>query len=391
MKIESVDIFYLAMPEIEDVGDGSQDAALVRIRAGGYEGWGQCEASPLVSIAGLVAPMSHSALKPVAASVIGQTVSGPEDISAVNRRVRANSLDMLQADHVLSGIDIALWDLLGKNRGEPVFSLLGFSRAFPKLPYASVLFGPKPAITFSKAVDIRKRGFKAAKFGWEPYGRISSDHDRDQVMAAREGLGKEGILLIDAGTVWVDDVEAARRRLPALKEARATWLEEPFVSGALEAYRALAAEAGQVKLAGGEGCHDYHTARHMIDYAGIGFIQIDTGRIGGITTAREVARYALERGISFVNHTFTSHLSLAASLCPFAGNQADHLCEYPVEPKPVARDLTKQKLVPDSEGAIRLPAGPGLGIEPDLDCVRKYLVSTEISVGGRTIYRTPTI
>ena len=379
------------MPKIEDVGDGSQDAALVRVRAGGYEGWGQCEASPLVCIAGLVAPMSHSALKPVAQSVLDRVISGPEDIAAINRLVRANSLDMLQADHVLSGIDIALWDLLGKSRGEPVYGLLGFKQAFPKLPYASVLFGREPAITFDKAVEIGKRGFKAAKFGWEPYGRISPAHDRDQVMAAREGLGKEGVLLIDAGTVWVDDVQAARQRLSALKEAGATWLEEPFVSGALEAYRALATEAGPVKLAGGEGCHNFHMARHMIDYAGIGYIQVDSGRIGGITTAREVARYARDRGVSFVNHTFTSHLSLAASLSPFAGHQSDDLCEYPVEPKPVAGKLTKKKIVPDPEGMIRLPSEPGLGVEPDPECVRKYLISVEISAGGRKIYRTPNI
>ena len=61
--VESVDFFYLAMPRIEDVGDGSQDACVVRVVAGGKVGWGECEASPLPSIAGLVAPMSHSACR----------------------------------------------------------------------------------------------------------------------------------------------------------------------------------------------------------------------------------------------------------------------------------------------------------------------------------------
>src|SRR6185503_13322861 len=114
MKIEAVDFFYLAMPEIEDKGDGSQDACLVRVRAGVHEGWGECEAAPLVTIAGWCAPMSHSACKPVSASVLGAEIEDPADIAAVGTAVRANSLDMLQADHVLSGIDIALWDLLGK-------------------------------------------------------------------------------------------------------------------------------------------------------------------------------------------------------------------------------------------------------------------------------------
>ena len=114
MKIESVDFFYLSMPQVLDIGDGSQDALLVRVRAGGLVGWGECEAAPLVSIASLVCPMSHSACKPVQASVLGQQLDGPEDIARISRLVRDNSLDLLQADHTLAGIDIALWDLVGK-------------------------------------------------------------------------------------------------------------------------------------------------------------------------------------------------------------------------------------------------------------------------------------
>src|SRR5689334_406678 len=107
MKIESVDFFYLSMPQVLDVGDGSQDALLVRVRAtGGHEGWGECEASPLVSIAAAVCPMSHSACKPVLCSVLGQVIETPRDIARVNEIARHQSLDLLQADHTLSGIDV---------------------------------------------------------------------------------------------------------------------------------------------------------------------------------------------------------------------------------------------------------------------------------------------
>src|SRR3712207_3735144 len=114
MKIEAVDFFYLSMPQVLDIGDGSQDMCLVRVRAGDLAGWGECEAAPLVSIASLVCPMSHSACKPVAASVLGQRIEGPADIERIGNSVRANSLDLLQAEHTLSGIDMALWDLLGR-------------------------------------------------------------------------------------------------------------------------------------------------------------------------------------------------------------------------------------------------------------------------------------
>ncbi len=71
MKIESVDFFYLSMPVVTTEADGSQDALLVRVSVGGHEGWGECEAAPLPSIAAFVCPMSHGACRPVSDSVLG--------------------------------------------------------------------------------------------------------------------------------------------------------------------------------------------------------------------------------------------------------------------------------------------------------------------------------
>lgn len=389
MKIDSVDFYYLSMPEVLDIGDGSQDALLVRIAAGEHVGWGECEAAPLVSIASLICPMSHSACKPVIASVLGQQFNDVSDIRRIGDLVRANSLDLLQADHTLSGIDIALWDLLGRRLNEPVWKLLGYEFSFAKTPYASVLFGNNAAETLNKAKNIAAQGFRAAKFGWGPFGSSSVSEDRDQLAAAREGLGKDGLLLIDAGTVWNTNLDAARARLPMLKEVRATWLEEPFVSGALSEYHALSLESGLVGMAGGEGCHNFHMAKHMIDYAGLRYVQIDAGRIGGITISKDVADYAAAKGVKYVNHTFTSNLALSASLQPFAGLESHTICEFPTELKSLARAMTKNHLVPDQHGLLHVPDEAGLGIEPDLNGIAPYLVETEIVVRGKRIYSTP--
>jgi len=126
----------------------------------------------------------------------------------------------------------------------------------------------------------------------------------------------------------------------------------------------------------------------MMDYAGLGFIQIDAGRIGGITVAKWVAEYAQAKDVAYVNHTFTSHLALSASLQPFAGLEDHVLCEYPVEPKPLAVEMTKEHLIPDSNGQILLPDAPGLGVMPDLEAIREYLVEVEIQVNGNVLYRT---
>lgn len=393
MRIDAVEMFYFSMPQVLDIGDGSQDMLLVRLRAtGGRVGWGECEAAPLVSIASLVCPMSHSACKPVAASVVKQRIESPDDIERIGSLVRANSLDLLQADHTLSGIDMAMWDLLGRERGEPVYKLLGYDRAYPKTPYASRLFGDTPQETLEGGRADRAAGFRAVKFGWGPIGRGRLQDDVDQFHAAREGLGDDGILLVDAGNVWAGKYDEAERRLGVLKDVRATWLEEPFVSGELEEYRKLAVRAGGgLKLAGGEGCHNVHMARHMIDYAGIGYVQIDAGRIGGITAAKRVADYARAKGVTYVNHTFTSHLALCASIQPFAGIEADVICEYPVTPKALAFEATKEHLLPGPDGQVRLPDAPGLGMTPDVGALRKYLVDAEITVGGKVLYRTPAL
>ena len=390
MKIEAVDLFYLAMPEVLDIGDGSQDALLVRVQAGGEEGWGECEASPLPSIASFVTPMSHSACKPIAASVLGQTLQDIDDIYRIGNLVRANSLDLLQSAHMLSGVDIALWDLLGKRLNEPVWKLLGYPHPFPKLPYASMLFGESPEATLAKGRAVRQAGYRAAKFGWGPIGLGTVAEDADHFVAAREGLGPDGLLLIDTGTVWHDDVEKAALRLPALHACRATWLEEPFDSGAFTAYRALAQRSGNLKLAAGEGCHSFYMAQHLIDYADIGYVQIDAGRIGGISVARQVADYAQARGVTYVNHTFTSHLALSASLQPYAGLEQDLLCEYPVELQPLAVAVTENSIGLDPDGFVHAPAAPGLGMRVNYAGLQPFLVDVEIRVGGQMLYRTPT-
>jgi L-alanine-DL-glutamate epimerase-like enolase superfamily enzyme len=394
MKIEAVDFFYLSMPVVRDIGDGSQDALLVRVQAGSYTGWGECEAAPLVSMASWNCPMSHSACKPVSASILGQRLEGPADIQRLNKLVRQNSFDLLQADHTLSGIDTALWDLLGEKLGEPVYRLLGYPRAYPKIAYASQLFGEDPQLTYRQAQAVVTAGFRAAKFGWGPYGHRTANEDAKQVRAARAGLGDAGILLVDAGTVWGDDVtqaqqRQAQQRLPGLQACKAMWLEEPFVSDALQAYSRLAATSGSVKLAGGEGCHNFPQARNMIDYAGLGFIQIDAGRIGGITTAKQVADYAHAKGVTFVNHTFTNHLALSASLQPYAGLEQHALCEYPFAPSTLAQELTTTKLLPDALGQVHLPEAPGLGVALNAQAIQKYLVEVEIKVAGRLTHKSP--
>lgn len=150
------------------------------------------------------------------------------------------------------------------------------------------------------------------------------------------------------------------------------WLEEPFISAALGSYHQLSLICESVKLAGGEGCHQAHQAFNMMDYGGLGYIQIDTGRVGGISSAFQVAQRAAKQNVTYVNHTFTSYLALSASLQPYAGLESHRICEYPVEASKLARDLTIAPLHPDEQGMIKIPEAPGLGLAIDPQTIARY-------------------
>ena len=83
MRIENIELYYLSMPEILDEADGSQDALIVKVEGGGYTGWGECEASPLTSIANFICPKSHSAANPIRDSVINKNINDLNDVKKI--------------------------------------------------------------------------------------------------------------------------------------------------------------------------------------------------------------------------------------------------------------------------------------------------------------------
>jgi L-alanine-DL-glutamate epimerase-like enolase superfamily enzyme len=392
MKIESVDLFYLRMPEVLDIGDGSQDSLLCRVSAGGYVGWGEAVCSPLVGLSAWITPLSHSGCHPVIDSVLGAPLNDPSDIAKVYQSVRKNSFyGLLQSDLLISGIEIAMWDCLGRAKSEPIWRLLGYQKSYPKLPYASVLFGDTAQETKQKALAMKQAGFKAVKFGWGPFGTTTVQADAEHIFAARDGIGDDGYLMIDAGTVFKEDVEAAAARLPALHEANVYWYEEPFDGYAISSYAQLSARTPKVALAGGEGAHNAHQGKQLIDDGKVGFIQIDAGYVGGISNAYQIAQYANKKGVKYVNHTFTSQSALSSSLQSFAGLAESDISEYPMEPKLLCQELTTNRIELDKNGMISAPDKPGTGMDINLDAVKKYLVQTQIQVGGKTLYTTPSV
>ncbi len=394
MKIEAIDLFYVALPKITRTADGTQDSLVVRVRTdNGLEGWGECDASPLVSMTAYVMPMSHSNIININEALLGETLDSPEDVIRLRNKASEYGLDIQQLDHAVAGADIAMWDVLGKHLGEPVWKLIGHDASYKKLPYASVLFGDDPAETRAIADSIVERDFRAAKFGWGPMGRGSLDDDIALVQAARDGMGPDAKLLVDAGVIWGDNVDAAYERAVAFAELGATWLEEPLRTEEVGAYKELSdrvrANGVNIGIAAGEGADFYRAADDMMTNAGLDFVQIDVGRIGGITEAKRVADRAHELGIQYVNHTFKSHLSVAASIHVFAGYEEFDLTEYPAGDSSLILGLTAPtSIARDSEGLVQAPDTPGLGVEVNLEAIRKWQRHVKIEIDGKVLFES---
>jgi L-alanine-DL-glutamate epimerase-like enolase superfamily enzyme len=386
MRISAVDPFYLRMPEITTAADGTQDTLLVRVRTEeGLEGWGECDASPLVSLAVYCCPTSHGNIINLRESLVGERLEGPGDVRRLHAKATRQGLDIQQIHHAYSGADIALWDLLGKRLEEPVYRLLGGGPAPAKRPYASVLFGDTPEQTYEVACRLREQGFQAAKFGWGPLGKGGVEEDEALVRAAREGLGEEAELMVDAGWAWGEDDATAFERAARFAPYRLTWLEEPLAGDAIPAYGRLAARRPAVPIAAGESAGNVRAAEDFLENAGLAFLQIDAGRIGGITPARTICEQACPRGVTYVNHTFKSKLSLAAALHVFADAEECRYLEYPAAGSRLSENLA-MGLERDADGQVRAPEKPGLGVEIDLGIVREFLVPARIELAGEVVF-----
>ena len=392
MKITAIDPFYLRMPDITTAADGTQDTLLVRIRTDiGLEGWGECDASPLVSLAVYCCPMSHGNIINIRTSLIGETLESPDDVVRLSEKTLRNGLDIQQIEHAYSGAEIALWDLVGQKLEKPVYRLLAemsgtSDTAHPKLPYASVLFGDTPEETYHIAAELRGQGYRAAKFGWGPMGKFGAVNDIALVRAAREGMGTDAQIMIDAGVVWGTDYETAYQRAEAFAQFSPTWLEEPLSPDAVDAYGALTQKHPSVPIAAGEGSNTYRMAEDLIVHGGIRFVQIDAGRIGGIMPSFQVCQLAERCGIQYVNHTFKSQLSLAAALHVFATNPDFNLLEYPAAGSELSQRLIADPFPIESDGMVRVKELPGLGARVDTEAIRPYLAPVRIEVGTDAVF-----
>ena len=373
MKITRVEAIEIRLPESEvlDKASSGRSSLVVKIHTDeGIVGIGEVDSCPQVAKAAIDAPFSHSVVSGLGRLLVGMN---PLDVRVINEKLYQATFYYGRRGvviHALGGIDIALWDIAGKFYNKPIYQLLGGAFQKKIRAYASILFGADGLATREIGRKWVDRGFTAVKFGWGPMGQ-SERLDLELVAGAREGVGDDRDVLIDAGCCW--DTATAVRRARQFEEFNILWLEEPLDQDNLEGYRKLT-RVSSIPIAAGEGESGRHAWSDLIEKGGIDIAQIDLAR-NGFTESVRIADMAEDRGLRVVNHFYTTGINLAAGLHWLVSRKTAFIFEYCVEETPLRWEITKERMEIDSEGFVHVPEGPGLGIELDEDVVDRFRVA----------------
>ncbi len=274
--------------------------------------------------------------------------------------------------HAISGIDIALWDLLGKATGQPVGRLLGGRYRERVQPYASLLMD-EPEKMRAHLLAVKAQGFRAFKIGWGPFGRRDAATDEAIVAAARDAVGSESRLMVDAGAsdaFWPNGYKWALRTAHMLANYDVHWFEEALLPDALDDYVKLR-EHSPVPISGGEVLTRRQAFEPWLAARAFDIVQPDVTKVGGISEERRIAWRAQEQGVQFIPHGWNTAVGLAADLQLASAFATTDLVEY-LTGSPFIDELTSGGWQLDADGMLAIPSAPGLGLELDPDVVAKY-------------------
>jgi L-alanine-DL-glutamate epimerase-like enolase superfamily enzyme len=368
--IESVERWVLRAPIERPVANAfgamsNRPALFVRIAASdGAWGWGEVFCNfPQVG-AEHRARLIDSVVAPL---LRGVSSHAPDAVRAMlEARTRAMAIQCGEPGpfaQTVGAVDQALHDMAARRAGVPLWKHLGGTQPRVRV-YASGL-GPHAVV--ETALAKRSEGYRAFKL---KVG-FGEDIDRRNLADLRVSLGDDATIMTDANQAWTP--ADARERIAALAPYRPHWIEEPMLADEpLSAWQALAT-ASDVPIAAGENLRGREAFVQAIDSGALAFVQPDLGKWGGIGGCGEVARHAIARGVAFCPHWLAGGVGLAASLHLLAAvDRGSGYAEVDANPNPLREDVLALDV---RDGAVTLSNAPGLGVEPDLARLRRYVVA----------------
>ncbi len=329
----------------------------------GITGWGSAFTSDL---------LAHGALRLLEPLFLGENPLEPERVS---EKLHANTFWMGRGGsitHTISALDIAMWDILGQVTRQPVGRLLGGRYRERIRPYASLLM-QEPGALKEHLASVRAQGFRAFKIGWGPFGRHSFELDEAIVKAARETVGAESPLMVDAGAsdaFWNQGYKWALRTAHMLADYNVHWFEEALPPDNLHDY-VLLRNNSPLPIAGGEVLTRRQSFQPWLEQRAFDIVQPDVTKVGGISDERRIAWMAEENGVRFIPHGWNTALGLAADLHLASACRNTDLVEY-LTGSPFIDELVETPWKLDADGMLQIPSGPGLGVSINMDAVEKY-------------------
>jgi L-alanine-DL-glutamate epimerase-like enolase superfamily enzyme len=334
--------------------------------------------------ASVIETMIHDELAP---RILGEDPTRPEWLWQVmtGRSHQHGDGGVLPA--AVSGLDTAIWDLMAREAGLPLYRLLGGYREEVRA-YASAGFyaeGKDAAGLADEARGYVEAGFKHVKIKVgrtydtpvnplvhmeaPDFATVTFAEDLRRVGAVRKAIGDDVHLMVDANNAWTKPtaLEAGRE----FERLGVHWFEEPVATDDREGSAALAA-ALSVPVAGYETRTGLAGFRDLIADGAVAIVQPDVIWSGGITACRRIATLAIAAGLPCVPHVFSTAVSLAANLHFIASIPNSYLLEFDQNPNALRTELLDHPIQPDEHGIVAVPEGPGLGVRLDEETLRRY-------------------
>lgn len=308
-------------------------------------------------------------LKPL---LIGESALEPE---RVTEKLHQNTFWLGRGGsitHTISGVDIALWDIFGKITGQPIGRFFGGRLREKVMPYASLLMD-EPKIMNANLSELRSQGFKAFKIGWGTFGRIDTSNDELLVKSARNAIGDDCFLAVDAGgsdAYWRGNLRWAINASKMLADYNVGWFEEALRPDDLADFVELRKQS-PVPISGGEVLTRRQSFTPFITERAFDIIQPDVTKVGGIGEFRRIAAMADEYAIRVIPHGWNTAVGLAVDLQLSSAIITAEKVEY-CTGSAYVDDLATQPWKLDSDGLLEIPSKPGIGFELDPDKVEKY-------------------
>jgi L-alanine-DL-glutamate epimerase-like enolase superfamily enzyme len=388
MKITDVEAMVLdtgknySDPSEAAEAHGVRFVSLLKINTDeGITGWSDIETQPHVGRAIVEAPSGGAVgFESLRAALIGENPLEHERLWQKMYRFLAYYGRQGAGMQMLSGADIALWDIAGRAFGQSISALLGARYRERVRVYASTLFRPTPDAMREAVAGYLAQGFRAIKFGWGVFGRDLA-LDVALVRAAREEAGPDVTLLVDPGWYGVTAAQPFRERslkdwirlVRHLEELDVFWLEDFLHPENFAGYRAVADQTTTLRTAAGEQYAGLHDFTRLVDEGRVDVLQPDLSRCGGLTVGRQIADLAMRRQIDCAPHAWLTDLLKAASLHLNAYLSNALFLEYNVSSASLLTTLCKDPILM-ADGSVAVPTGPGLGVEVDEDLIARYRV-----------------